>query len=260
MGKIDRARSLDNGIVFYSSKIPFFGVKSELTSNGKNQTSPVFTPFEDFIEGLNHDDMKNVKNIRFIVCALYIALAFILLDGGLISSALIFTFFVSKKLIFLIYQAFCMHSKNGSKVALGRFHAAEHMAVNAYNSLKRVPSLSEVKKYSKLTEHCGSMLMINNVVLNLNTCLIGLLYLRFGFVPGLIVTIVTTLLLIYAQKKNAFLFLQNLVLGEATNTELQVAIEGLSFLDSFEKDFIQNNSICNENFEFKVIPICIEIE
>lgn len=258
MRKIARARSLENGIVFYSSTIPLFGVKAELSSNGKIRTSSVFTPFEDFIEGLNPIDMKIVKIIRIIVCALYFATSFILLDGGLITSAFFFTFFVSKKLIFLIYQAFCMHSKNGSKRSLGRFHAAEHMAVNAYNSLRRVPTLSEVKKYSKLSEHCGSMLMINDVVLYLNVCLVGILYSRFGFILGLVIAIISTLILVYATTKKAFIFLQNLVLTEATDIELQVAIDGLSQLSRLEEDYSENCDISTDTL--RIIPIYIEID
>ena len=261
MRKIDRARSFGNGIVFYSRIIPFMGARSEkIPSTGEIETSPVFTPFEEFTEAFNRDDMRIVNFIRFLLSGLYFALGICLLDGGIITSALFFTFLVSKKLVFLLYQSFCMHTKNGSKRSLGRFHAAEHMAVNAFNDLGRVPTLSEIKKYSKLTEHCGSMLMINDVVLNLNLCLVGLLYTRFGFFIGLGLSIATTLLLVYARCKNAFLFIQNIVLGTATDTELQVAIDGLKYLNTLEEDFKQNSKISNNEVEFRIIPICIELE
>lgn len=258
MRKIDKARSLEDGIVFYSSKIPFFGIKSELKNNGRIENSPVFTPFEDFANSAGPSEMNIVKIVRIVVCVLYFALAIYFLDGGLITSALFFTFLVSKKLVFLLYQAFCIHV-SGSKKSFGRFHAAEHMAVGAYNSLGKVPTLSEVKKYSKLSEHCGSMFMINDVILGLNVCMVGILYTRFGFFLGLTLAILTTFLLFFAKEKNAFLFVQNLVLSKATDTELQVAIDGLKFLEECEKDF-SNNRISTEHFEYSVIPICIELD
>ncbi|MDO4282547.1 MAG: DUF1385 domain-containing protein [Clostridia bacterium] len=56
-----------------------------------------------------------------------------------------------------------------------RNHGAEHMMINAYNKLKRVPTIEEAKYFSRFALNCGDRKYIINLI-----CVIILIIFKFG--------------------------------------------------------------------------------
>lgn len=52
-----------------------------------------------------------------------------------------------------IFSIICIRVTGGKELL--RNHAAEHMTVSAYNKLKRIPTVREVKKFSRINRCCG---------------------------------------------------------------------------------------------------------
>ncbi len=101
-----------------------------------------------------------------------------------------------------------------------RFHAAEHAAINAYNDLKRAPTLEEVKNYSMFAYNCSIAAAVGK-----SWTYIGLGICRL--LPGLWMFIPLTIFLfvsIWASKNNYY-FTEIGYLETPTDYEYNAAIE-----------------------------------
>ena len=108
-----------------------------------------------------------------------------------------------------------------------RFHSAEHMVLNAYKKLKRVPSLSEISQFSRFNNVCGTniytQIIINFSLMFACTFISNPFYELTGML--LVNALVPNLV------QNGFLnFLQKFTTMSPTDKHLIVAIEGLTVL------------------------------
>lgn len=120
-----------------------------------------------------------------------------------------------------------------------KFHSAEHMAINAINDLQRVPTLEELKGYSRFSNNCGS-----NQVLCVFVFLVVILictYL-FNMVQSIVVLWLTVDILAIFRRLGWLNFCQYFSTKEPTERELNLAIEGLKFWYECEHD----ESECDE--------------
>ena len=129
-----------DGIVFRSSILPL----------------KVKATYEDVHEVYITSEEQEIKDVKpWIIIAIDTMLLLLSIyfgDVNVIIGILYFILFSSLELIDLIYAIYQV--KFGSCRALGKFHSAEHKAINAYRELKRVPSLEEVKKASRFHPNC----------------------------------------------------------------------------------------------------------
>lgn len=166
---------------------------------------------------------------------LLISFCLLIKNFFLVALSIYFSLFVSFDFFNLILSSYLMKSKNGSLVSLAKFHSAEHMAVNAYEQLQRIPTLGEIKRFSRFSKDCGFMLIIHRIVTHLSVIIlllfaIGGNMLAYSFALAIIPTF-----MVIAWRKGWFEFLQVLVTTPPTDNELEVAIEGLKKFEEMEE-------------------------
>lgn len=116
---------------------------------------------------------------------------------------------------------------------LKKYHAAEHMILNAYYDLKEVPTILEVRRYSKFHKRCGTNLAIEILILSLITYIATCIKLNIVNICILICIITLIILLFKLGKMNWF---QYLTTQEPTDLELEVAIQGLKEWEKHMKE------------------------
>ena len=240
--KISCARSNSDGITYYSNTIPFTGIESKITSNGKYVVKPVFTMLEDvlgFLEGKGLVkyviDSKSafLLNIFLVMISIYADNLYMLMG------TIYLTLTVGK----LLYQfiIFSTVIKLGSERRLGRFHSAEHMSVKAYNELGRIPTLEELKKYSRFSDKCGSRIIIRQVVFGIIITLDIMFVVKINLSLCFLVMLIAAILVKLDEKYGILIFLQFFFTNKPTDTELFIAIKGLEGLELFEKCIESDN-------------------
>lgn len=128
-----------------------------------------------------------------------------------------------------------MKSKNGSLVSLAKFHSAEHMAVNAYEQLQRIPTLGEIKRFSRFSKGCGFMLIMHRIVTHLSVIILLLFAIGGNMSAYYFALAIIPAFMIIAWHKGWFKFLQVFFTAPPTDNELEVAIEGLKNFEEMEK-------------------------
>lgn len=129
-------------------------------------------------------------------------------------------------LIFLIaFTAwrFMLAIKKSDKTSF-KFHSAEHMGINAFNKLGRVPTIDEIKQYSRFNNNCGTNTAADFSVL----CTLMLLC---TFIPNIYLEIigilVSVLIVVILKNIGCLNFLQKFTTLPPTDKELFVAIAGI---------------------------------
>ena len=115
-----------------------------------------------------------------------------------------------------------------------RFHSAEHMVINAFSKLKRIPTLKEIHKFSRFSKYCGSNETIfkiliyisivgSSFVLNIYENLMAFLLLSFVYFA-----IIFAIIIVLWQSDHLN-FMQEFTTLPPTDKELKVAIAGASY-------------------------------
>lgn len=128
-----------------------------------------------------------------------------------------------------LWDFFLLREEESNK----RFHAAEHMVINAYNDLGRIPDITEIRKYSRFHNQCGTNCTTRRVIYKL-------LFLIMLFTPisvlGAIILFLMAMKITKWLFSNGYLnFLQVFTTSEPTDKELMVAIEGLRSFVEYEQ-------------------------
>ena len=263
------ASSEKDGIVFYSNRIPGMGVISTVLPDGSIRAEPIPAVVKDFLEAINGDgplkDYHVNKQTVIIIDSLLIIAAIISTKFWWIWGAFYFAFATSQDFIQSVVLIATL--KLGKSKQLARFHAAEHMSLNAYQSLGRVPTLEEIKKYSRFSKYCGSRKMIETNFFYSLIILIFIIFESNSFIPLIILGVLMLILkLTHTPVFKVLGFLQILVTNKPTDLELNVAIEGLKELEKFEDDFAEMMENARKqleedgfNLESEIPALCIEI-
>lgn len=236
MKKITKARSHSNGIIFFSNIKPEYATDTFLDKNGEVRTYPIPTELAD---SPDYDDSAYEPSCL----KLWMLIAFdglLILSGILLAiffgyfnaiwASIYFSIFASYNIFGLIYACFCNKYQDEHNHSIAKFHGAEHMAINAYDKLKHIPTLEEIKRFSRFSKHCGSMQVINKTVMfvlisvnMLVPSIISLLILLFVF-----------LFMEIACFTGLFRFLQVFFVSKPTDAELLLAIQGLKEFERME--------------------------
>lgn len=222
--KVSEATSFCDGIEFYSVRNKRCMARAQL--NEKGEISVIYerkekVKFEKkgLLEGI-------VVSIITIAIAVIIAVVFAIISVAIARLLNLdeLGFTLLEYALFTIVDFFITqiktHKTAKQRRAL-RFHAAEHMAINAMRKLQRVPSLDEIKSFSRFSRNCGSTvepLYFFVYIWGALSCffITDFIYLLLGYF---------VILLLYMT--GGFNFIQYLTTLPATDTELEVAIAGL---------------------------------
>lgn len=248
------ARSKTDGIIFYSNTFPFWGMETSIDDSGNIHSR--FIPsycerFSDYVDRTNTENTK-VKKWKIIVFNILIILSSILAfifskNISFILSAVFFSAFVTSDFFNLMKITFENKSKNNKNYSKAKFHAAEHMVVNAYEKLERLPTLEEVKNFSRFHKHCGSNHKIFKVLI-FSLYSIVIIFCSINPIAYCILVVLVILFGFVAEKYGLLNFLQVLVTNKPSDKELELVIEGLLQFEMMEENlqsdlFAQNVSM-----------------
>ena len=223
---IKEARSMHNGISFVSQKCEGCIATAIIDENGKITT--------EWVNKSVHDKYsKPTYYVSVIITFIIIAFSFNSVMIKLIREYLALKTVIA--LLILIAGLIYFYSKDRR---VFRFHSAEHMAINAYNKLKRVPTLEEIKKYSRFCNQCGTNHMFRELIVPISMIIttynvtdiyrpLALFVLLLGFY--------------IIQKIGFFNVFQLITTRKATDEECMVAIAALELLIEKEKQNYEKN-------------------
>ncbi len=235
--KIKKARSRKDGIVFYSSSIPLIMVKSTINEKGEIRTRVIdeITEREEQIKEQRNSERKR-KNMlikayltEMIILSIMI---FLQVDTRLYSGIVIFSIVGTHYLCPVLYNIYNIKYKCKS---LGRFHSAEHMVINAYTNLGRIPTWEELKKSSRFSNHCGSNKANELIITVTFLSFAGPFLIKMGVVKYLIIMMLISMIIAVLSYVGAINILQVFVTNKPTDIELRVALEGLKKYDDLER-------------------------
>ena len=184
--------------------------------------------------------MTHEKNFSYLLTSLIDSLliyfAALSKNINILLAVSFFALFVSLPLFKLINVIFRIKiTKEYKKVS--KYIAASHMATNAYKDLQRIPTLEEVKKYSRFSVESGIVWTFLGITFNL----IFWTFISFinyvPFVLGAFICLVVIFIVPFLYLKGYLNFLQIFVTSKPTDTELIVAIEGLKSFEEMEKNW-----------------------
>ena len=234
------AYSTNNGITFYSEKLPIVGVEIYYDDSGYVQTQRVFTKPAEFIHSLNlskdykHFHVSNSSVTIFILTILVFSFfAFeVSQNFGFIIAGIYFCCFCAYEFLKLLKTVIYNKKSNVGCFSTAKFHGAEHMSIQAYNELNRLPTLEEVKKFSRFDKYCGSQTALSYIFITWIGCFLIILLTHIGMYYDKITLLISTalsiilLILITIFDKN-LTFLQVFTTSKPTDKELYLALEGI---------------------------------
>lgn len=234
------ARSKRNGIIFYSSICPLVGSETFRDESGEIQTRVVpveLDNYECYLENLCQKK-KTHKEYRVLIFDVLL-LTICLLSGNIwfLLAASYFSLYVSFDLFNFIEDSYQRKSKKGNSQSIARYHAAEHMVINCYEKLKRIPTFEEVKKASRFHKRCGSRVRINNMVMNLLVSLSTVFVANWSIIFHLVFCILILIFRIFADEKGWLRFLQVFVTAKPSDEDIKLAIEGIKNYERMEESF-----------------------
>lgn len=236
--KIDQAESLNNGIIFYSKKHPKHIAIATIDNQGN--VSSRWCTIKDYKKSQKGKSKseKISEFKRFLLAAIAISPLVLILTHFLNSEAEpiynLRIFSVGISIIVLSSFILLCHIVKKTDERLFRFHSAEHMVINAYEKLNRVPSLDEIHEYSRFNNGCGT----NSITLFVLLFILGFAHsfipVSLSFVISYLASSVIALILLQCGFLN---FLQYFTTSTPTDTELLVAISGMHvWFDNEQKE------------------------
>ena len=239
------AEAQNDGIIFYSLMFPKIAVKSSINKEYKIETEFINANKKEEVIKEKRKRKKILKSILIGISTLSI-----FLKNIYATTAIIFFFaFMLEDLNYFIKKVYKIKFKCKGYEKLGSFHAAEHMAINAYFRNKKVPTFKESKKESRFSNKCSSMNLICKIIIftmiDLKIAFWDKQYFVINIIEIIFIIVVTKL----AKPKGLINFLQILVTNKPTDIELKVAIQGIKEIKKFEADYINQMTDINTNIE-----------
>lgn len=228
--KVKRALSLRNGIVFFSNKNLDFISVALIDENENINTEWTDKKIFEKNYFYNYDDKSNYFNYLNLIISLLCFLIPLSIEILLIKEFNLPRICNSIILCITLKNFFMLYFEE-RKYDSFKFHSAEHMVINAYHDLQRIPTLDEIRKYSRFNNRCGGNYYTH-------ICIFAILNYVHSFLPNhthcIIVTIIS-IVIVYILNQLGFLnFIQLFTTKPPTDRELKLAIEGLRFWEECE--------------------------
>ncbi len=231
--KISHAEAMNNGILFYSKRHKNY-VAIAFIDEQDNITTEWTTRKKSKSHKDKHEKITEMKDMFTIVPALIILYVLVLWVMSKNPIYGIRTFLMGYSLLVLGSFIVRHTGKRREEKIWYKFHSAEHMVLNAYKKLKRVPSLEEIYQYSRFRYSCGTN-QTTQIVMSFSLMFACSFIpdLSYRFIGSLSVNVIIMILL-----RCGFLnFLQFFTTAKPTDRELVVAIAGLTvWLENEKKE------------------------
>lgn len=210
------AQSMSNGILFNSKRHKGYYAVATIDDNDNIKTQ---WTNEKVVLAL---PITIERNIIAILISVFIALfiVIILLTQGFIYALRGLLFFW----ICFTISFYIITIRDFGKGDFFKFHSAEHMVLNAYRKIKRVPSLEELRSFSRFANTCGTntqftrlidLIVLFIITFTINHPLCCMILFLFDFAISIV------------SFYGGLNFLQLLTTRTPTDRELLVAIAGL---------------------------------
>lgn len=222
------ACSLSNGIVFLLNENQDAGIFSSVDDSGNISCQHV-----DSISAIieNRFEKSKLMKIKFTITCIILIVSLFLVVYFFSQSF----FMTSLQFLlggFSVVSSFILFTENIEKES-ARFHAAEHMAINAFNYLGRVPTLKEIRTFSRFHQNCGT----NYITLFQLDSLILFIGSMFSTKTGIYIALFLVALSIILFKLKLLSWGQIFTTLPATDRELKVAIAGVqTWLHHYEEE------------------------
>lgn len=218
--RIESGYSMKNGIGFESNREKSCYAITTIEKDGKI----VKRQTKDFTKPIG--DKEQVAALAYYVLIIWLTMRVLgdgwinVFRGFLMATIFLFVF------VFLTMRIF--------SVETCKFHGAEHMLINAYSDLGRVPTLEELKKYTRFSKYCGG-----NETLIVTFMLILMLWCTFMFtlLQSCIILVCSLIVLVFFWQLGWLNFIQLLTTMKPTDKELELAIEAAEYWEECEEEF-----------------------
>ena len=156
--KISKAKSMENGIKFYSIKHKgYFSItkindKGDIISEWQNNDKETKNKKEE---------MKNFIKLLIFSFPVVIVSILLLMWGdklSIIHQSGICYLIISILSIYISFEIYFLGKTKENRWK--KFHSAEHMILNAYRKLGKIPSIDELRKFSRFSNSCSSNVQI----------------------------------------------------------------------------------------------------
>lgn len=192
-----------------------------------NRTLPNTFINEDVIE----DKFSYFKPLLFDTILIF--LAALIKNETFFIAVTMFSLFISLNLFKLLHVIYEMKiSKRLYKTS--KFVAASHMATNAYNKLQRIPTLEEVKKYSRFSSNSKICMPISRIFSQAMLILFLIFFGNVSFGILLFFSIIIPVASFFITSSGILNFLQVFVTSKPTDEELKVAITAVRIYEKME--------------------------
>ena len=193
-----------------------------------------FEEYEDYLGTL--DEKKPLDKRKVILFdILLIGISLLLKNFWFTFAAAYFSICISFNFFRFIKEMLHIHHKDECGRSIAKFHSAEHMVVNAYQKLQKVPTLEELKRFSRFHKDCGSCKILREIFYYSFISLAMLFVASWNVLLYIIVIICILILYIMDIKFGCLRFLQISVTSKPTDMELELAIEGLKNFEKMEE-------------------------
>lgn len=235
--KISHARSMNNGILFYSKRHKNYVTIATIDEYGNITTD--WTTLKEYRKNKSRNEKVAETKKMFMLYILilpFIIIHFILTEWLMNQNPILGTRSLQLGLSLLFLVSFIIITSYERKKERNayKFHSAEHMVLNAYRKLQRVPSIEEIYQFSRFSNSCGT---------NTTTLIVIFFALSFicSFIPNssyrLLVLILADLLVLILLQYGFLNFLQKFTTIKPTDKELSVAIAGMNaWLENEKKE------------------------
>lgn len=240
MKDINYARSKNDGIVFQSTVFPMLSIEVNRDESGKIHSTVVPGIFDELFEfvGTLQDENNQNRNFKLFVAItdiLLIIVGLLTRNVGVTVATVYFSILISRDFFAFAKLIYQMKSPHGKERSTARYHSAEHMVLNAYRDLKRVPTLEEIKHYSRFSEYCGSRAIIYKLVSYGSACILISISNLIPLFVYIYLCIIVAVFIAIANSKGWLKVFQVLITSKPTDSELEVAIEGLKALQELDE-------------------------
>lgn len=230
---IDEALSMNNGIIFYSKRHKDHVAIAIIDEQGNIKTEWTTMKMYKKQKSKSEKIAEMKKNFILVISRLPFQIVFSIFVYWIMNKNYIYglrTLLIGISL--LSFGSFIIFISTERKNNTFKFHAAEHMVLNAYRKFNRVPSHEEIYQFSRFSNSCGTNFTTEIVTSFILMCICTFIPNQLYMILGVISVNVIVLILLKCGFLN---FLQKLTTITPTDKELAVAIAGLNVWFENEK-------------------------
>lgn len=218
---ISEAHSYKDGIAFYSLRHPGYMTKTTINYEGVIKNS-----FERCEMQTNESKILSKLSTIFSIVIIAISIS----DDMVWITRVVFLIDVIVTFLELVIGMLAIKYERGRRL---EFHGAEHMVINAYNKLGRIPTLDELRGFSRLENDCSSSYVFTVFVSSFLSFISTFIF--NGYFRPIAIAIITFLGEVL-KRKGELNFIQYATTRKPTDEELKIAIIALQYWEKKEQE------------------------